>query len=268
MSGNRDLVREIDALYGRYFMPVFREWVSRRGNLTSSPPGCGSITFGTVAWCLGAHSGTTPPNVDNLIRLSSSLQVPSDWNIPQLANKELHLTMLFGDWTRPRQSSARYGAQIGGSIKEPRPGEEDQLTINIWRYPELDWDPKIISMSQVKLKATIAHELEHYLDPSLLETSYNRLDKGVTNTTTLTEHFAYKNQSTEIRAVARSIIVLAEGYDHPIKDELDHCIGGVRRAVLLNPETNREECESMLGDYRNRLVDELVYRLPELKGKL
>jgi hypothetical protein len=109
--------------------------------------------------------------------------------------------MRLGDWTRPRARTARYGAQIGGSILKPRPGEKDQLTIDIWRYPKLDWDQKIISMSQVKLKATIAHELEHYLDPSLLDASYNRLNNGVTKPTTLTEHFAYKNQSTEIRAV-------------------------------------------------------------------
>jgi hypothetical protein len=241
MCREKEFVREIDELYDHYFMPVFREWVSRQGNLTSSPPGSGSITFGTVTWCLDAHSSTPPPNVDNVIRLSSSLHVPSDWNIPRLANKELHLTMRLGDWTRPRARTARYGAQIGGSILKPRPGEKDQLTIDIWRYPKLDWDQKIISMSQVKLKATIAHELEHYLDPSLLDASYNRLNNGLTKPTTLTEHFAYKNQSTEIRAVARTIIVLAEGYRHPIKYELDHCIAGVRRAVRANRRTNPEE---------------------------
>jgi hypothetical protein len=268
MSEKQDLVREIDELYDHYFMPVFREWVSQQGNLASSPTGSGSITFGTVTWCLDAHNRTPPPNVDNVIRLSSSLQVPSDWNIPRLANKELHLKILLGDWTRPRQSTARYGAQIGGSIKEPRSGEEDLLMIEIWRYLELGWKREIITLSQVKLKATIAHELEHYLDPSLLETSYNQPQEGVTEATTLTEHFAYKNQPMEIRATVRSIIVQAEGYGHPIKDELDHCIEGVRRAVLLNPETNREASENMLRDYRERLVAELVCRLSELKGKL
>jgi hypothetical protein len=112
MCREKELVREIDELYDRYFIPVFREWVSRQGNLTSSPSGSGLITFGTVTWCLDAHSGTPPPNVDNVIRLSSSLHVPSDWNIPRLANKELHLKILLGDWTRSRQSTPATGLKL------------------------------------------------------------------------------------------------------------------------------------------------------------
>jgi hypothetical protein len=264
MCRNQELVREIDEVYDHYFMPVFREWVSRQGDLTPSLSSSGSVTVGSVIWRLAPHSSTSQPNVDNLICLSTSLNVPSNWKIPVLTDKELFLIILLGDWTKPRAPTARYGAQIGGCILKPQPGEKVQLTINVWRYPELDW-PKILSMSQVKLKATIAHELGHYLDPPPPGPS---LPHGVNDKTTLTEHFAYKNHPTEIRAVARSIIVLAEGYGHPVKDELDHCVEGVRTAVLLNPETNREECENMLRDYRERLVAELVCRLPELKGKL
>jgi len=267
MGDEQELAREIGQLCDHYFMPLFRQWVSREGNLSSSLPSSGSVSAGILPWRLESHDATIP-NVDNLLRLSTSLSVPSDWRIPRLTNKDLHLRMLFGDWTKPRSPAARYGAQIGGSILEPQPGGKDQLTISIWRYPELNWDPIIISMSQVKLKATIAHELEHYLDPSLQDAPYNRLHKGVTEATTLTEHLAYKSQPAEIRAVARSIIVLAEGYDHPIIYELDHCIAGVRRAILTNPETNPEECERELRHYRQLLADELIRRLPDLSGKL
>jgi hypothetical protein len=271
MSQGQELVREIDELYDR-FHAVFREWVLRQGDLTpfllSSRARGRSVSVDNVTWRFVPFGGTNPPDVENLICLCSSLKVPPYWKIPVLTDKELCLRMLLGDFKRPRSPTARYGAQIGGSILKPRPGEKDQLTINIWRYPKLDWHPKIISMSQVKLKATIAHELEHYLDPLLLDVPYNQLHKGASKATTLTEHFAYKNQSTEIRAVARHIIVLAEGYVHPIRYELDHCIAGVRRAVLTNPETDPEECERELTHYRELLAAELVRRLPELTGEL
>jgi hypothetical protein len=56
-------------------------------------------------------------------------------------------------------------------------------------------------------------------------------------------------------------------YRHPIKNELDNCIEGIKRAILRQPETNREELKRELIHNRQLLTAELVRRLSKLKGK-
>jgi hypothetical protein len=176
--------------------------------------------------------------------------------------------MLLGDSKSPRSPTARFGAAIGGSVRRPLPEDKEHvLTIEIRRYPEKGWDPKIISMSEGKLKATIAHELEHYLDDSITSGGYNQPSKSLT-TMSLSEHFNYLNQQTEIAATTRGLIELAKHSRHPLKDELNHRIAGVRRVVRANPKTDPEDCERELRHYRELLADELVRRSPGLKGKI
>ena len=45
---------------------------------------------------------------------------------------------------------------------------------------------------------------------------------------------------------------------HPIKDELDNCIEGMKRAILRNPETNREAVKRELMRNWELLAAELV----------
>jgi hypothetical protein len=272
-AAGRSLVREIDDLYNHYVMPVFREWVLHQGDLTSSllsskSAPASSVSVDGVSWRPEHVESTSQPDVEKLICLCTSLKVPSYWEIPILADKELCLRMLLGDFRKPRSPTARYGAAIGASVRRlPSKANKHLLTIKIWRYPELGWDPKIMSMSQGKLKAAISHELEHYLDPSYLNALYIQPPKSLSKAT-LTDHFSYLNQQTEIASRAREVIELAKHYHHSIKDELDHCIEGVRRAVLLNPETSREESKIQLMRYRELLASELLRRLPKLQGKL
>jgi hypothetical protein len=263
---HRCLGREVDDLYEHYVMPVFREWVLRQGDVTLDSGG--SARIGNAIWRCETIDVRSYPEATNLICLSTSLKVPSYWKIPLLADKELCLKILLGDLRSPRQPTARYGSMIGGFIQRPVPDDKAHLlTIKIWRYKELGWDPQIISMSEGKLKATIVHELMHYCDRSIVSGSYYWPRKSLSKRS-LSEHFNYLNQKTEIASKACELIELAKHYRRPLKDELDHCIEGVRRAVHCNPEINREELERELIHYRELLAAELVGRLPELKGEL
>jgi hypothetical protein len=264
----QELVREIDDLYDHYFLPVFREWVPRQGDSLPSLPSSGSVTVGSVTWRLEAIDGEIWSEVEKMICLRTTLDVPSYWEIPLLADKKLCLRVLFGDFRRRRSETARYGAGIGGFVRRlPERSPEQLLTIKIGRYTELGWNQEIILKSQGKLRATIAHELEHYLHFLFRDAPYDPPIEDFSKVT-LTKHFGYLNHPMEIAATARELIVLAEHYSPSIKDELDHRIEGVRRAVLQNPETNGEKSEIRLMEYRELLAAELVRRLPELSGKL
>jgi hypothetical protein len=91
MCRDQELVREIDDLYNHYFLPVFREWVSRQGDLLPSLPSSGSVTVGSVTWRLEAIDAEIWSEVEKMNCLRTTLDVPSYWEIPLLADKKLCL---------------------------------------------------------------------------------------------------------------------------------------------------------------------------------
>jgi hypothetical protein len=182
--------------------------------------------------------------------------------------KEIFFKLLLGDSKKPRPLTARYAAAIGGHIREFLPQDKEfQLTIKVGRYREMGWDSEIMSMNEGKLRATVAHELAHLLDPSIPSDGYMPPSENL-DTRSLSEHFNYLCHRIEIGPTARSLIELAKYYRHSVKHELDHRIEGARKAVRRNPKIDPDQLEPQLVRYRELLVDELMRRSPELKGAL
>lgn len=261
-----DLEREIDELYVSYVKPMICKWVLCGGALKLGLDQ--SITVAQVIWNLASVNVAKCSDLENFVCLCTSFDVPPDWEIPILTGNRFSLRLLLGDSKKPRSLTARYAAAIGGWIQRPLPEDKEfVLTIKVGRYREIGWNPEVISMNEGKLRANIAHELEHYLDPLLASDGYNPPSENF-ETTSLSKHFNYLRHQTEIGPTARSLVELAKHYGHSIKHELDHRIESVKKAVLRNPKIDPDQLEPELVRYRELLVDELVRRSPELKGTL
>jgi hypothetical protein len=217
------LVRETGDLL-RIFFPVLTYLLkNRKKNLRGK-----DIPIGQQKWDYLNNSGS-------LYAYRTKFSVPGYWKIPYLKARANGILKIYLTVDTYNDSEPPSGTRMGGTASFR---DEPSLKINFSYNPE-KVGPESLGVVHRRLKAVLAHELEHFADERVTDYFKQRDQASSTGkwAQDLSKRFSYLSDPLEVRASISEFLRVAKARGIPFEDVLNRALAYEKK---LKPEERAE----------------------------